>query len=86
MCLSPPLLLFWHSSSFPQTLRRSNLKEEDRKWENKVVKEEGEMAEARSEEEEESVMRDTREQVVRRQPNASRGKERATNIIFMRLL
>lgn len=44
------------------------------------------MAEARSEEEEESVMRDTREQVVRRQPNPSRGKERATNIIFMRLL
>lgn len=33
----------------------------------------GEMAEARSEEEEEN-MRDTREQVVRRQPNSSGGK------------
>lgn len=32
------------------------------------------MAEARSEEEEENIMRDTREQVVRRQPNSSGGK------------
>lgn len=32
------------------------------------------MAEALSEEEEENMMRDTREQVVRRQPNSSGGK------------
>ncbi len=42
------------------------------------------MAEARSEEEEEN-MRDTREQVVRRQPNSSGGK-RAKNMNVFRLL
>lgn len=38
------------------------------------------MAEARSDEEEENVMRDSREQVVRRQPNSSGGKNK--NIII----
>lgn len=37
------------------------------------VRKTGEMAEALSEEEEENMMRDTREQVVRRQPNSSGG-------------
>lgn len=61
--------------NFPQVIKEKSKSEGiSNQRRGPETEENGEMAEARSDEEEENVMRDSREQVVRRQPNSSGGK------------